>query len=120
VPNYVVTCKQILAPHPIAETRLWLANGEILAVGDWSGDTADFEPLDFTDFTCSPGLIDLQVNGSPDCNFWADPSPQNLTTLRLELARCGVTSFLPTLITAPLSKLIQDSRFSQGSRCWTK
>ena len=51
MPNYVVTCKQILAPHPIAETRLWLANGEILAVGDWSGDTADFEPLDFTDFT---------------------------------------------------------------------
>lgn len=117
MPNYVVTCKQILAPHPIAETRLWLANGEILAVGDWSGDTAGFEPLDFTDLTCSPGLIDLQVNGSPDCNFWADPTTQDLTALRLELSRCGVTSFLPTLITAPLSKLIQTRDFlkAQGA-----
>lgn len=115
--NYVVTCKQILAPEALSETRLWLANGEILAVGDWSGNKQDFEPLDFTDLTCCPGLIDLQVNGSPDCNFWADPSESDLTALRLELARCGVTSFLPTLITAPLQKLIETRDFlkAQGA-----
>lgn len=49
-----------------------------------------------------PGLIDLQVNGfaGHDVNA-ADVTPQTIAALTRALWRCGTTSFLPTVITAP-------------------
>jgi N-acetylglucosamine-6-phosphate deacetylase len=53
----------------------------------------------------SAGLVDLQVNGCVGIDF-ADASPSGWTAARTALARTGVTSFLPTVITAPLDDLL--------------
>lgn len=49
----------------------------------------------------APGLLDLQVNGFAgiDVNA-ADLTPQRLTDLTLALARRGVTTWVPTVVTA--------------------
>ncbi len=53
----------------------------------------------------TPGLIDLQVNGGPECNLWGDPDEAEIINLRKTMAHCGVTSFLPTLITDEIEHL---------------
>src|ERR1700677_4564358 len=53
----------------------------------------------------TPGLFDLQVNGFPGCNLWADPSASQFKELCQMLLKAGVTAFLPTLITDDLTHL---------------
>jgi N-acetylglucosamine-6-phosphate deacetylase len=54
----------------------------------------------------SPGWIDLQINGLAGVNF-GDPdlSPSAMRTACERLWACGVTHFLPTLITDDLSRM---------------
>src|SRR4030095_9637574 len=70
--------------------------------------------LDASGCYVTPGLIDLQVNGSQSCNLWADPNHSQLNALRLELANHGVTSFLPTLITDEIGHLKKNIAFLQS------
>jgi len=46
-----------------------------------------------------PGFIDLQINGGFGYDFTADPD--SIWSVGSELPKYGVTSFLPTIITAP-------------------
>ena len=47
-----------------------------------------------------PGFVDLQVNGAGGVLFNAEPTVAGLARIGDALARCGTTSFLPTLISA--------------------
>jgi len=49
----------------------------------------------------SPGFIDLQVNGGWGYDFTADPS--SIWEVGARLPATGVTTFLPTIVTAPYS-----------------
>ena len=51
------------------------------------------------------GLVDLQVNGFAGVDF-LDADAEELRRAGDALARSGVTSFLPTLITAPVERLV--------------
>lgn len=72
-----------------------------------------------------PGMIDLQVNGFAGADFMTCSAADFLAARRAML-RCGVTSFLPTLITAEIDVLltrlaqlaewIEDSDTRDGSR----
>ena len=55
--------------------------------------------------TAIPGLVDLQVNGFAGVDF-LDADAEDLRRAARELARTGVTAFLPTLITAPAERLV--------------
>ncbi len=57
----------------------------------------------------APGMIDLQINGCFGVDF-AAATPEQWTQARRGLARTGVTSFLPTLVTAALTKLSRQLR----------
>lgn len=57
-----------------------------------------------TEGVLTPGMVDLQVNGCFGVDF-ANASPEQWAAARRGLARTGVTSFLPTLITASLDDL---------------
>ena len=50
------------------------------------------------------GMVDLQVNGCFGADF-ADASPDEWISARQRLLRTGITSFLPTLITASIPEL---------------
>src|SRR5579883_3285283 len=56
-----------------------------------------------------PGLIDLQVNGTHGMDV-PSASVDDLTDISRYLAREGVTTYLPTAITAPLESLIRVDR----------
>lgn len=56
-------------------------------------------------FTLIPGLIDLQLNGAFGHDFTADP--HTIWPVAAQLPRFGVTSFLPTIVTAPLARIAQ-------------
>ena len=54
----------------------------------------------------SPGFIDLHVHGVGICDMYKD-TKSGLRNMARVLAYQGVTSFLPTLITAPLDEIIR-------------
>jgi len=62
----------------------------------------------------TPGLFDLQVNGSPQCNLWADPTADQFIQLCGLLLKFGVTAFLPTLITDDIAHLKKNIAFLES------
>lgn len=63
------------------------------------------------DLWLSPGFIDLQVNGYGGCDLNAEPvTPDVVVALAEKLLADGVTTFLPTLITAAEESLLAGLR----------
>ena len=59
----------------------------------------------------SPGFIDLQVNGYCGCDLNGENAePDMVISLVKRLAATGVTTFLPTLISAPEERLVRALR----------
>jgi N-acetylglucosamine-6-phosphate deacetylase len=59
----------------------------------------------------APGLIDLQVNGYDGCDLNADAlDPDVVLALARQMLSTGVTTFVPTLITAPEEKIVRALR----------
>jgi N-acetylglucosamine-6-phosphate deacetylase len=115
----------LVTPVQERPTKLWLEEGHILYVGDHLpatlGQESVFESVDASGCYVTPGLIDLQMNGGPDCDFWQslstfDYGVREVKAIRQELVGRGVTAFLPTLITADLDHLVKNIAFlkSQG------
>ncbi|MDQ2650542.1 MAG: N-acetylglucosamine-6-phosphate deacetylase [Actinomycetota bacterium] len=61
--------------------------------------TGDATVVDVTGRLVAPGLVDLQCNGALGIDLAADP--ERLWELGTGLARWGVTSWLPTIVTTP-------------------
>ena len=89
---------RILAPSGVLEGQeLVVAEGRIrdLAVpGDIGGDAIDARGL-----WVAPGLIDIHIHGALGHDVM-DATPEALTTVANHLARHGVTSWLPTTMSA--------------------
>ncbi len=115
----------LVTPDQERPTKLWLKDGAILYIGDLLpanlGQESAFKSVDASGCYVTPGLIDLQMNGGPDCDFWKPLSNDSygvseVRALRRELLSRGVTAFLPTLITADVDHLVKNIAFlkSQG------
>ncbi len=115
----------LVTPEQERPTKLWLKDGAILYIGDLLpanlGQESAFKSVDASGCYVTPGLIDLQMNGGPDCDFWKSLSNDSygvseVRALRRELLSRGVTAFLPTLITADVDHLVKNIAFlkSQG------
>lgn len=88
---------------------MWLENGLIAGIGDNPPEAFSDGVLETDASGCyvTPGLIDLQVNGSRDCNLWELEGKDSLDSLTREMLSHGVTTFLPTLITDSISNLVK-------------
>ena len=65
----------------------------------------------------APGLIDLQVNGYSGDDFNADDfAIHTVQSLARRMLAIGVTTFVPTLITAPEQKIIHNLRIIAAAR----
>ena len=100
----IITHAYIVTP----ERRLWdgavtIDDRRIVAVGPTSDAQAapGAQVIDAGGQILAPGFIDLQVNGAFGRDFTADPA--TIWEVARRYARFGVTSFLPTVITSPLS-----------------
>lgn len=89
-------------------TGLDPATGRAIAVTVQDGMIAEIAPgPDAADGWLSAGLVDLQVNGyaGHDLNSGA-LTPETVIALAAALRKTGVTTFLPTLITASRASLV--------------
>ena len=83
--------------------------GQTVRVEVDAGRIAAIEPVAATgDAYLAPGLIDLQVNGYMGCDLnRGSITVGDVSALAAALRTCAVTTFLPTLITAPRDSLLQ-------------
>ena len=72
---------------------------EIVADPNSSSHHRDLVAIDCTSRVVAPGFIDLQCNGAVGVDLTSEPG--RLLDVAAALPRFGVTSFLPTVVTAP-------------------
>ena len=76
-------------------------NEKIIAVGGLSGFTIEdeLEVVRFENAYMTPGFIDTHIHGAGGCDCSIlEQSPRTLNDMSLTLCRCGVTGFVPTIV----------------------
>jgi len=108
--NPVVVEGRLVLEDRVAAGRLRLEDGLIAEVELDDGSQRDGdEALPYI----APGFVDVHVHGGG--GFDAMGGPKALDGMARHLRRHGVTSFLPTAVTAPLDSL---ERFADDVRAW--
>src|ERR1700730_8707101 len=96
----------VITPLKESVTNVLIKDGRIENISAetpaMSGST---KTIDATGCYVTPGLLDLQVNGDGHCDFWGDPTAEQVQSLCRGMLQAGVTSFLPTLITDDLTHM---------------
>ena len=100
----------LLTPTEERFTDLLLEGNIVSRVGPCPSDDAS-QVLDASGCYVTPGLIDLQVNGTPECNFWSELKLDKIQALSEKMIAAGVTSILPTLITGSMDRLCTNRDF---------
>lgn len=93
---------------------LLIERGRILAVGNAASVAVPdgAEVIDAGGLIVAPGFLDLQINGAFGDDFTLTPA--TIWRVAAGLPRWGVTSFLPTIITSPLSQVAQAQETLEG------
>jgi N-acetylglucosamine-6-phosphate deacetylase len=105
----VISGGHLITPLDERFADVVIADGMISSIG--GAETGEGESLDASGCYVTPGLIDLQVNGGPHCDFWGAPDVAHIRQFADDLAKAGVTTILPTLITADLAHIRKNIDF---------
>jgi N-acetylglucosamine-6-phosphate deacetylase len=106
VPVHVIRAPRVVADSvPLGPACVAVSDGTV--VGVVAGDTyGGVRPdVDLPSGVLVPGLVDLQINGCFGVDFVA-AEPSGWAEVARRLPETGVTAFLPTFITAPVSELV--------------
>lgn len=102
----------VITPAETISTNLWVKGDLIHSLATTMPQKQEgVKILDVSGCYVTPGLIDLQVNGGPPCDFWADPKLENVSEFCRQLLMSGVTCILPTLITDHIAHLQKNEKF---------
>jgi N-acetylglucosamine-6-phosphate deacetylase len=104
----------IITPLEERFLDLIIEDGIIEKLGIIDPSTTNLETVDVSGCYVTPGLIDLQLNGGLACNFWAEPTSTDLSAFCRDQINSGVTTFLPTLITADIKHIMKNVEFLQS------
>ncbi len=87
----------------LTDGTVWVADGRIQTIAPSSQIDLpeNAHCIDATGLYLVPGFIDLQLNGAIGLDFTSEP--RAIWSVADYLPRTGVTSFLPTIITSPLT-----------------
>jgi N-acetylglucosamine-6-phosphate deacetylase len=103
------TAARLLTPnHAIERPLLLVDEGRVTEIAS-RGDRvlpSDCSPCDFGDNIIAPGYVDLHIHGNAGYDVM-DESSAALPAIERMLAARGVTSYLPTTVTAPVEKLLR-------------
>ncbi|WP_395104539.1 N-acetylglucosamine-6-phosphate deacetylase [Actinomadura sp. SCN-SB] len=111
--SLLVTASSVIASPEDGFTRVLspgyvrMENGVIVDVGE--GRPGGAPDVELDGGTLAPGLVDLQVNGYYGVDM-VDADQGGWRTVVSRLPETGVTSFLPTFITAPVEALAEALR----------
>lgn len=100
----ILTGGLVVTPTEERTTDIWTDGDHIAGLGKLAMPGDDFEHIDASECYVTPGLIDLQVNGGPPCDFWSEPNVSEVADFSQMLLRRGVTTILPTLITGDMDQ----------------
>jgi N-acetylglucosamine-6-phosphate deacetylase len=78
-----------------------VADGLIVDTAAQATATDGARVVDCADLVIAPGFIDLQCNGANGVDITSEP--HRIGDVAAELARFGVTAFLPTVVTSPVT-----------------
>ncbi|GAA2284843.1 N-acetylglucosamine-6-phosphate deacetylase [Actinomadura luteofluorescens] len=104
--SLLITADRMILTPPAGPNRVVspghvrVADGVITEAGEGRPD--DAPDVDLPDGLLAPGLVDLQVNGYYGHDM-VDAAEDGWRTVVSRLPETGVTAFLPTFITAPVS-----------------
>jgi len=105
----VFTARRLVTPADVVDNA-WMAveEGRIVEVGshDDRQAPAGRAHTDFGQGMIVPGYIDLHIHGSAGCDVM-DEKAEALPAIERMLVRHGVTSYLPTTVTAPLERILR-------------
>ena len=96
VVDYLVT-----PDEKISNAAVLCENEKIIAVGGLSGFELEegLEVVRFDNAYMTPGFIDTHIHGAGGCDCSIiERSPRTLGDMSLTLCRCGVTGFVPTMV----------------------
>jgi len=107
----------IYTPDEVIENGAVLADGGVIVAVGLANDVpccTGAEEIDATGLILAPGFIELQINGAFGDDFTADPA--TIWRVAAKLPRCGVTAFLPTIITSPLQNVAAAQKIITGGQ----
>ena len=90
---------QALIDGRLVRADIAVADGVIVDISIRAAVTDGAPVVECADLVVSPGFIDLQCNGANGVDITNEP--HRITDVAAELARFGVTAFLPTVVTSP-------------------
>jgi N-acetylglucosamine-6-phosphate deacetylase len=103
------TAGKLLTPTGAVDHPLVLIDeGRVLEISARSGRQlpAGVAPSDFGDGVMAPGYVDLHIHGSAGFDVM-DEDAEALPAIEQLLARHGVTSYFPTIVTAPMDTILR-------------
>jgi N-acetylglucosamine-6-phosphate deacetylase len=104
----VVTAAHLFTPTESVETPVVVIEDErIVALGPRDGIDvpSNARRFDFPGLVLAPGLIDVHIHGGAGHDVM-EPDPAGLAHMERQMASHGVTSYLPTTVTAPLDRTL--------------
>jgi len=110
--RFALTNGRIILPDAVVTGKAVIIDGSVIEEIVDVAFIGDMERLDVGGRYITPGLIDIHVHGALNCTFNA-PTPASFAVITQEHARCGITSLLATLATAPIRDLGDCLEFSR-------
>lgn len=103
-----ITAARLFTPSEIIESPVVLIDdGAIHSLGPQSSleVPAAVQHLDFPNLVIAPGFIDIHIHGGAGHDVMQD-DPSGRIAFEKALAKHGVTSYLPTTVTAPMERIL--------------
>jgi len=112
--RFALTNSRVILPQEIALDKAVLIEGnKIVAVTDRDALGSEVKTIDVEGRYITPGLIDIHTHGALGHSF-NEATTEAFAAITGEHARRGVTSLLVTLVSAPISELVNCFEFSRG------
>ncbi|MHC1770694.1 MAG: N-acetylglucosamine-6-phosphate deacetylase [Flexilinea sp.] len=110
-PVSVINGSIILSDQVVDGKTILISEGKVTAVTEGCEfNPEDYECIDAGGKLISPGLIDLHIHGCLHHTF----NEANIEAFEVILSKtlsCGITTLLPTLVSAPITELCQSLEF---------